>query len=498
MKKKLLSFFTVAALLVASTTITFAGNIGIDINGTKVSFTDNTGAPFVDSANRTQVPLRVTMEKYGCQVAWDQTAQIATVTKDNNKVEIPIGQKYIVVNGNKQAIDTAAQVVNNRTYLPIRAVLEAFGANISWNQATQTVEVKNASGQVKTEIATLPEVKVHFIDVGQGDSIFIDAGEFEILIDAGPKSAGQKVANYIKPYVDGELDLVVATHEHEDHIGGLPAVLAAYTVGTIEDNGRTADTSIYKEYINAVNNQIKNNHTFHFTLKELNNMGTQINAENTLNYKVLQMQGQYSDPNNNSLVSMLTYKDVNILFMGDAEQEVEKSNLSTFKDVDVLKAGHHGSDTASSTEFLKVTKPETVIVSCATGNTYKHPHLAALQRFSGLNAKVYGTEKSGNIVLTTNGSTYSLNTSTQLTTADAGDNTSNIQSMAPATDSQVNNTTTSVTQAEATYVGNSSTKKYHKLDCRYANSIKAENVVYFKTKTDATTAGFEPCKVCNP
>ncbi|WP_312647525.1 stalk domain-containing protein [Aminipila sp.] len=485
--RKFLSTILTVLLITSSTTLAFAG-VGIDINGTKVNFNNSTGAPFVDNSNRTQVPLRIAMESYGCQVSWDQASQTAIVEKDGVKVEVPIGANYILKNGVKIPNDTAALVKDDRTYLPIRAVLEAFGANVSWDQTTQTVVIKN--GASVTTIPVASEAKVHFINVGQGDSILIDAGQFEILIDAGPKESAQTVVNYIKPYIDGDLDVVVATHEHEDHIGGLPAVLGAYKVGKVIDNGRIADTNIYKEYATAVTAE----GCAHTTATDLT-----IDLGNGAKYKVMKMDGSYGDPNNNSVVSELDYNNTKILFMGDAEQSVEKANLSKFGDIDVLKAGHHGSSTASSADFLAKTKPETVIVSCATGNTYKHPHLAALQRFSGTNAKVYGTEKSGNIVLTTNGSTYSLNTSTQLTIADAGDNTSNIQSATPATNNQVNNNnTTSVTQAEATYVGNSSTKKYHKLDCRYADSIKAENVVYFKTKTDATTAGYEPCKVCKP
>ncbi|QIB68631.1 hypothetical protein Ami103574_04540 [Aminipila butyrica] len=149
MKRKLLSTILAIAVFAASASMAFAGNIGVNINGVKVDFTNDTGAAFVDNANRTQVPLRVTMEGYGCQVSWDQETQTAIVTKDSNKVEVPINQNYIIVNGNKQDIDTAAQVVNSRTYLPIRAVLEAFGASVSWDQTAQTVVIKtNTEGTV--------------------------------------------------------------------------------------------------------------------------------------------------------------------------------------------------------------------------------------------------------------------------------------------------------------------------------------------------------------
>ncbi len=137
-------------------------------------------------------------------------------------------------------------------------------------------------------------------------------------------------------------------------------------------------------------------------------------------------------------------------------------------------------------------KPETVIISVAIVNQYDHPHEAALQRFAGIGAIVYGTFKSGSIVLTTNGDTYSLNTSTKVTVQDAGDKGST------TTQQTVTTPTTSVTKSEAAYIGNSSTKKFHRLDCRYADDISAENIIYFRQKADATNAGYEACKVCNP
>lgn len=479
--RKLLSTFMVAVMVLSSASVAFAG-VGVSINNKPVQFSEQSGSPFVDGSYRTQVPFRATMEAFGATVDWDNTNRIAIAEKDGVKVEVPIGQKYIFKNGTRIDNDTAALVKDGRTYLPIRVVLEAFGARVDWDAGNQTVLAFTDSilGETMT---------IHFIDVGQGDSIFIDYNDFEVLIDAGPRSAGSTVANYIRPYVDGNLDIVVATHEHEDHIGGLPTVLSTYTVDKIIDNGRNATTRIYSDYIAAVQAQNaeyltpKDAQTFSFFIGD--------NAS----YRILQMSGSYSDPNNNSLVSLLSYGDVQVLFMGDAEQAVEKANLNKFSDIEILKAGHHGSGTSSSTEFLSVTKPETVIISAATGNTYRHPHLAAMQRFSKVGAKTYGTFKSGSIVATTNGSSYSLNTSAALVDTDAGDYSSNSQN-APVQPNipSANNNNNAVTQSEAKYVGNSNTKKFHAPTCRYVKTIKNEHLMYFKTAPQ----GYGACKVCNP
>ena len=113
------------------------------IDDIKLTFTDDSGAPFIDKNNRTMVPLRTTMESYGCQVDWDQETYTASVKMDDTTVLVGIGNKYITVNGKKVEIDTEAKIVNSRTYLPIRAVLEAFGAKVDWENSTRTVDIKS-------------------------------------------------------------------------------------------------------------------------------------------------------------------------------------------------------------------------------------------------------------------------------------------------------------------------------------------------------------------
>lgn len=137
--KKLISIMILIVMLIACTVSAMA--VEINVNGSNVGFNDNYGYPFIDSANRTQVPLRVTMQKCGCTVYWDNARRVAMVKRDSNLVEVPIGQKYIMVNGVKKENDTVAVIKNDRTYLPIRAVLEAFGALVDWDAPNQTVLV---------------------------------------------------------------------------------------------------------------------------------------------------------------------------------------------------------------------------------------------------------------------------------------------------------------------------------------------------------------------
>lgn len=124
-----------------------AKDIGILIDGKAVAFTESTGSPFADENSRTQVPLRVTMESYGALVDWDQSTQTAIVSNNGIVVKVPMGTKYILVNDVKKEIDTKSVVVNSRIYLPIRFVLEAFGANVGWDQANRDVII-TSNGKV--------------------------------------------------------------------------------------------------------------------------------------------------------------------------------------------------------------------------------------------------------------------------------------------------------------------------------------------------------------
>ncbi|TJX15210.1 copper amine oxidase N-terminal domain-containing protein [Tissierella creatinini] len=142
MKKQFLKVVLIFTMLLAISTVSSAeGDIIVRIDSQPVVFTENSGAPFIDNNDRTLVPLRVTMESYGTQVEWNPDTRIATVKKDDVTVEVPLGQKYILKNGQEILIDTESVIKEDRTYLPIRAVIEAFGSEVQWDKHTKTVVI---------------------------------------------------------------------------------------------------------------------------------------------------------------------------------------------------------------------------------------------------------------------------------------------------------------------------------------------------------------------
>lgn len=458
----------------------YASAIRISIDNHPVQFTPDSGEPFVDQTNRTQVPFRSTMESFGCVVNWDGARQTAVAEKDGTVVEVPIGEPYIIKNGQQIANDTSALIKDSHTYLPIRAVLEAFGASVSWDSKTQSVLVlTNSPGEAGNALMT-----VSFLDVGQADSVFIDFGSYEILVDGGNYSDGPFVVNYIKPYIDGSLDLMVGTHAHEDHIGGLTAVINAYPVDRIIYSDEASTTASFQNFFNAA--MYKQNCAFTGDSDMTFDMGG--GAE----FSVLEMGDGYKDPNDNSVVSMIDYKDIEILLTGDLGSTVEKNNLNKFSDIDVLKVGHHGSRTATSQAFLDVVKPEASVISAGLDNKYLLPNADVIARLLSMNSAVYGTFRSGTVVMTTDGVRYSFNTDVRLTAGDAGAPgtaaTAAIQSQQKA----------AVSESEAAYIGNSGTMKFHTLECSAGSKIADRNVVYFRDRNEAISQGYVPCKICNP
>ncbi|QIB70047.1 copper amine oxidase N-terminal domain-containing protein [Aminipila butyrica] len=155
MKKRLLSTTIIFTLVVSSFSCVYATNI--NVNGEGVQFTKETGAPYVDANDRTQVPLRITMEKAGATVSWDKDTKTATVEKYGKVVRVPVGAKYILVDGKQVETDTTAVIIEGRTYLPIRPVLEAAGFSVQWDQTTQTVYAANFTDYINNQEKVLTE-----------------------------------------------------------------------------------------------------------------------------------------------------------------------------------------------------------------------------------------------------------------------------------------------------------------------------------------------------
>jgi beta-lactamase superfamily II metal-dependent hydrolase len=256
-----------------------------------------------------------------------------------------------------------------------------------------------------TAAISLDTLTVHFIDVGQGDSILVDFGSIEVLIDGGGKSPG--VVSYIDDYVDGPLEVVVATHPHADHIGGLIDVLAAFEVQEIWYNGDTSTSKTYSQFMLAINSEGAEVYEAR--------RGNTIEVGGLV-FDVLHPMSLSDTTNNNSIVLSLSCGEIDFLFTGDAEQQAEASMITAglIDDIDILKVAHHGSKHSSTTNFLAAAQPEIAIYSAGATNPYGHPAPETITRLCDIGATIYGTDVCGTIIVVTDGNEYTISECTPI------------------------------------------------------------------------------------
>lgn len=252
--------------------------------------------------------------------------------------------------------------------------------------------LENVSIQTGNDcITTIPQdnnLRVYCLDVGQGDSILITNNNKTMLIDASTNEMGSRVVKYLNDLGIKKIDYLVGTHPHEDHIGGLDNVIKNFDIGTIYMPNVVATTKTYEEVIDAIlAKKLK------VTSPKTGDKFTVGNAE----CEVMSIRNDKDDYNNCSIVIKMDFNNVSYLFTGDAEESVESSRK--WPHIDVLKVGHHGSNTSSSKNFLEQIKPEVALISVGQGNTYGHPTQATLKRLSNIGAKIYRTDENGTILL---------------------------------------------------------------------------------------------------
>lgn len=234
------------------------------------------------------------------------------------------------------------------------------------------------------------DTKVHFIDTGHSDSVLIENNGKFALIDAGDRDDDTTVKSYLTGQGVKRLEYLIITHFHADHFGAADTVVTDFEVGTTFVSNGNADTQVYQDFINSLSNK---------GLKPSVPLeGGEVSLGNaTLTF--YNTRGGNSNENNNSLVTLLQSGSRKALFTGDAESQVE-ANLTNIGDVDLFKAGHHGSDTSNTSSLLNRIKPEHVVIMAGANNKYGHPSAEVMNRFKSLGIPVYRTDEQGTIIVT--------------------------------------------------------------------------------------------------
>lgn len=279
-----------------------------------------------------------------------------------------------------------------RRLLPIILLVAslAIGIRLGWKPLTQSLG---------------PAVRVDFIDVGQGDSIFIKTPDgVNALIDAGNEEYGPDVVAHLRRLGVRRIDLVVMSHPEDDHIGGMPYVLDAFQVGAVLDSGYTHASDVQERVFEIIEAK---KIPYHLAVRDMEfrlGLNTQLQVLAPGNQLA---KGTKADANNNSVVVRLLFGRVQMLFPGDIGSEGEGRLIASHQDIEsqVLKVANHGASDSTSLEFLRLVRPEYLILSVGAKNKDKNPNKDTLQRLSKerTSASMFRTDKNGTITVLTDG-----------------------------------------------------------------------------------------------
>lgn len=304
---------------------------------------------------------------------------------------------------------------------------------------------------------------VHFIDVGQADCALLECDGKYVLIDGGNVEDSSLVVSYLQKQGVEELSAVICSHAHEDHVGGLPGVLAVYPTEAVYAPTRTYSSNCFDDFVYYTDQQ-----GLSITIPEV---GDTISFGGAT-AQILGPVKQYADTNNTSIVLKLTYGSTSFLFTGDMETSAETDLLDSGANVkaDVLKVGHHGSDTSTGYRFLYEVSPTYAVISVGTGNSYGHPNEVTLSRLEDADCTAYRTDKLGHIIAQSDGTRITFTWEDSSSAPDSGN------------------------KAETTYIGNTKSKKLHIPGC--ASLPSEQNRTTFDSYEDAISDGYTPCSNC--
>lgn len=343
---------------------------------------------------------------------------------------------------------------------------------------------------IKDNKTVTGQLKVHYIDVGQADSILVQQGNSSMLIDAGNNGDAQVIKNYLDNQGVKSLDVVIGTHGHEDHIGSMDYIINSFKVGNVYFPKQTSTTNTFKDFVSAVKNK---------GLKlTAPTVGSTFNIGDAT-ITILAPNGtSYEDANDYSIVVKVVFGNTSFLLTGDAEAESESEMVSKGLDLSatLLKVGHHGSRSSTGQSFLDKVNPKYAVISVGKGNSYGHPTQDVMDRLKSKNIPVYRTDENGTVVATSDGTNVSFNVSPGsykgiVSTSDSP-SSGNTATSKPVPVPVPKVTTPSKNQSVTVYTTKTGSK-YHADGC---SSLSRSKIPI--SLSDAKAKGLTPGSKCNP
>ena len=294
--------------------------------------------------------------------------------------------------GRKKQISPLAAII----ILAIMAVGSFLGIDLTEliPHETTTITIFETTDNVQNVEGQLI---VHMIDVGQADCFLLVQDGATALVDCGTRSTGKDAVEYIKELGVSKLDYVIGTHPHDDHMGGMYDVITNFDVGTVIIPDSSSGEITANWYMKLIKELSTGSYTVHYPeVGEVIQLGAAtmqvLVAETDVN----------GNTNNYSIVHKVSFGQMDLIMTGDAETEIEEIILSEGFDIDaeILKLGHHGSDTSSSEAFLDAISPEYGLISCKVGNKYEHPIKSTMEKLEAREVEIYRTDECGSVIMT--------------------------------------------------------------------------------------------------
>ena len=361
----------------------------------------------------------------------------------------------------------------------------------------ETIATVSTTTPATTEPTSIPEnsyFEIHYIDVGQADAALLLCDGETMLIDGGNADDSSLIYSYLQNHEISHIDIMVATHGHEDHCGGLSGALNAATVGTVYSPVKEYDSRAFRSLVKYVQKQGKEliipRHGDTFTV------GSAVCT-------IIGPITKSDEPNNTSIVIHVQYGKTSFLFTGDAElsEETEIIEYGYNIDCDVLKVGHHGSHTSTGYRWLRESSPKYAVISVGKDNEYGHPTEAVLSKLRDADVKVYRTDMQGHIVCSSDGEniTFAVERNADADTLIGAGAGGNHNTEPPDTEKPTTATTAPSESKAITYVCNTNTKKFHDPSCSSVKQMKNKNKKEVTSSRDELIAqGYSPCGRCHP
>ena len=371
------------------------------------------------------------------------------------------------------------------------AYLKSNASSLASSKATISSSAPSsalASSTAPVQTSVNGNLTVDFIDVGQGDSELIRQGGQTMLIDSGPHESESKFMSFINSQGISEINYLVLTHPHEDHIGNATEILQKYKVDNLLMTSATTNTSTFEKLITTASSKKANG------LKITNpKLGSTFSLSGAKCDVFGPVNPDMKDLNTCSIVLKITYGNTKFLFTGDSQTSNEAGMIGKGFDLsaDVLKVGHHGSHTSSSQAFLSAVHPKYSIIEVGKGNSYGHPTQAVLDRLLKIGSQIFRTDEQGTIVCTSDGNTIKFD---KASTPE--------KQQAPPSSSAVTQTPVPPVTQQAPTTDNSRTvywtpggKSYHY--SRNCPTLSRSKTINSGTLAEAEAAGKnDPCDKC--